>query len=233
MIETKSKSGKQCHIYRQGRPKAVLYWGIEANGRNTFEKTVQILQQFNCKIPYLLVAYEIENWYRDFSPWAAPAVFGQKSFAGYANQTLEWLTGALIPSIEKTYIKAMPAYQRYIGGYSLSGLFSMWAFYSSRQFQGVANCSGSLWFPSWAGFIANQSTPPNSLAYLSLGKREEQTKNKALSCVGDVMRIQYKALCKDPAILNCTLEYNDGGHFNEPEKRLAKGFIWLLANSIK
>ena len=38
----------------------------------------------------------------------------------------------------------------YIGGYSLAGLFSLWAAYQTDVFSGFAAASPSVWFP---GFI--------------------------------------------------------------------------------
>ena len=60
--------------------------------------------------------------------------------------------------------------------------------------------------------------------YLSLGKKEEKTRNKIMAAVGDNIRRQYDTLKQ--LDLDVTLEWNEGNHFTEPEIRTAKGFMW-------
>ena len=47
-----------------------------------------------------------------------------------------------------------------------------------------------------------------------------------MSTVGDCMRQGFKKLQEDG--INCTLEWNQGNHFHEPEKRMAKAFAWAV-----
>ena len=61
--------------------------------------------------------------------------------------------------------------------------------------------------------------------YLSLGDKEEKTKNPVMGRVGDAIRSGYDLL-KDK--IDVTLEWNEGNHFREPDLRTAKGFAWLL-----
>lgn len=76
----------------------------------------------------------------------AEAVFGEEPFAGKAGETLDWITGSLLPYLhEKELIPE--GVKKYIAGYSLSGLFALWAFMVSTEFDGAVSCSGSLWFP--------------------------------------------------------------------------------------
>ena len=65
------------------------------------------------------------------------------------------------------------------------------------------------------------------LVYLSLGEKEEQTKNQTMALVGDVTRRQYE-ICRTSNPVGCVLEWNPGGHFQDPDARMAKGFGWLL-----
>ena len=79
----------------------------------------------------------------DLSPWQAPAVFGKDAFGGGASDTLS----AMLPLCEdkaKTY---------YIGGYSLAGLFALWAAYQTDTFKGVAAVSPSVWFPDFENYV--------------------------------------------------------------------------------
>lgn len=62
--------------------------------------------------------------------------------------------------------------------------------------------------------------------YLSLGDREEKTKNPVMCTVGDCIRKAYAYLAGQGT--DCTLEWNAGNHFKEPEMRTAKAFAWVM-----
>ena len=48
----------------------------------------------------MLVAFQVEDWNRDFSPWEALAVFGTEAFAGQCKRTLKWLVEEGVPYID-------------------------------------------------------------------------------------------------------------------------------------
>ena len=62
----------------------------------------------------------------------------------------------------------------------------------------------------------------------SVKKKEEKAKNAVMARVGDRIRMQDEILSK--AGIRSVLEWNEGGHFNDPGKRCAAGFIWCLNN---
>ena len=84
-----------------------------------------------------LIAVRVQNWNRDLSPWPAPAVFGKEGFGNGAADMLNEVL-KICTNQEKTY---------FIGGYSLAGLFALWAAYQTDVFKGVAAASPSMWFP--------------------------------------------------------------------------------------
>ena len=113
----------------------------------------------------------------------------------------------------------------FIGGYSLAGLFALWAAYQTDAFFGVAAASPSVWFPGFAEYMRQNRIQSNAV-YLSLGNREEKTHNPVMATVRD--RIQEAhALVKAQGV-NCFLEWNEGNHFKEPDLRTAKAFLWVL-----
>lgn len=69
-------------------------------------------------------------------------------------------------------------------------------------------------------------TPKAGAIYLSLGKKEEKVRNQIMKQVGDVVRMQHEQLKK--AGIATALEWNEGNHFQDSEKRLAKGIAWIL-----
>ena len=113
----------------------------------------------------------------------------------------------------------------YLGGYSLAGLFALWASCQTDRFVGIAAVSPSVWFPDFLEYM-QENRIQSRLIYLSLGNKEEKTRNLMMSTVGDCIRKLYAWLqeCDIP----CILEWNPGNHFRESEIRTAKAFAWLL-----
>ena len=170
--------------------------------------------------PYTLAALEVQDWNRDYSPWPAPAAFGKAEFSGGGEETF-----CALRELAKLTDYGQ---KQYVGGYSLAGLFALWTFYHGEGFDGAASCSGSLWYPDCHRWREFASLPAGCRIYLSLGKKEEKTRNRLLSQVGEATRAQYEALCRDGNVQDAVLVWNEGGHFNDPTLRMAKGFAWLL-----
>lgn len=162
-----------------------------------------------------ILAFIVDSWNKDLSPWSAPAVFGNEDFGDGAKNTLNEIL-QYTDDPEKDY---------YLGGYSLAGLFALWSAYQTDRFSGIAAVSPSIWFPGFTKYMYEHK-PLTTNVYLSLGDREEKTKNPVMAQVGNAIRVGYESL-KDNKI-HCTMEWNQGNHFKEPELRMAKGFAWLL-----
>ena len=62
--------------------------------------------------------------------------------------------------------------------------------------------------------------------YLSLGDKEEHTKNTVMAAVGNNIRTLHSRLAERGA--DCTLEWNSGGHFKDADLRTAKAFRWTM-----
>lgn len=114
-----------------------------------------------------------------------------------------------------------------IGGYSLAGLFSLWAAYQTDIFSGVAAASPSIWFPGFKEYM-EENPIRSSTVYLSLGDKEEKTRNSVMAKVGERIRDAYENLQESG--VNCVLEWNAGNHFKDAEVRTAKGFSWVVNN---
>ena len=73
-----------------------------------------------------LVSVGVDLWEENFSPWCAPRVFAKgPNFGDGAQKTLDTLINQVIPWAESE-LSEPPAY-RTLMGYSLAGLFSLWA----------------------------------------------------------------------------------------------------------
>ena len=163
---------------------------------------------------FLLRAVAVD-WFRDLSPWPAPPVFGNTAFGDGARETLEQILK----------LTGEPGKQYVLGGYSMGGLFSLWAAYQTDAFAGVAAVSPSVWFPGFAEYTLSR-TPRTGQVYLSLGDREEKTRNPVMATVGSRIRELHERLVQQG--VSCRLEWNKGNHFMDPDRRTAKGFAWIL-----
>lgn len=99
----------------------------------------------------------------------------KEAFDGQGARTLKWLLEEGVPYIDRTY--HVKEQEHWLAGYSLAGLFALWAAYECDTFSGIACCSGSLWFKNWDIYMREHTLKRKCSVYLSLGGKEEKTKN--------------------------------------------------------
>ena len=117
-----------------------------------------------------------------------------------------------------------------LGGYSLAGLFALWAACQTDRFGAVVAGSPSLWAGDWPGYAAGHAMQARQV-YLSLGDREERSRNKTFARVGDRIREEHRRLQQQLGEENTTLVWEEGGHFVDPAARMARGFVWCLSEN--
>lgn len=228
MKETISISNKACMVYSDPEPKILMIQPADSRELELLDREIRHIKTLTAA-PFVFAAFEITDWNKELSPWNAPPVFGNEPFGGGAGDTLYFIEKSLIPEIISKYSLSadIPVI---LGGYSLAGLFALWAAYTSERSQAAAAVSPSVWFSGWLDFITERSILAKSI-YLSLGKKEEKSRNKAMASVGDNIRRQYEMLTS--LGISTTLEWNGGSHFTEPEIRTAKGFAWCCENVLR
>lgn len=210
-----------------GQPFSVLIQPVDSHDLGELDKEIAFIEQHYGN-NFLFAAFKIQKWNEELTPWEAPPAFGKIPFGNKAPSTLLYIEHELIPAIRRLYGLEQSQTRYYLGGYSLAGLFALWASYQSTSFHGIASASPSVWFKNWLDYAAQRS-PTLQLAYLSLGDREEHTKTEIMSHVGECIRRQYELYRQSQT--HCTLEWNKGNHFQDNGERTAKGFVWLLTNS--
>ena len=104
----------------------------------------------------------------------------------------------------------------------------MWASTQTDLFYGIAAASPSVWFPGWMEF-EQQYPMQTQRVYLSLGDKEECTKNTVTAVVGNNIRTLHSQLTARGT--DCTLQWNSGGHFKDADLRTAKAFRWVMEES--
>jgi len=192
----------------------VLLQPVDAHDEETLEKEIALIRE-SAGEDFRLLAFRVGDWNRDLSPWPAPPVFGREAFGGQARDTLDEVL-SICADRTKIYI---------IGGYSLAGLFALWAACETDVFRGAAAASPSVWFPGFPAYLREHEARCGHV-YLSLGDREERTRNPVMRTVGDEIRAAH-ALLRERGT-DCTLEWNEGNHFRDADLRTAKAFSWVM-----
>ena len=200
-----------------------------------------------------LVHIGVDLWEENFSPWCAPRVFAKgPNFGDRAQKTLDALIKQIIPWTESDLTE--PPTYRVLVGYSLAGLFSLWAGVTqagvspqvargcqhdvpaapqlgapATTFQRIGAVSGSFWFPGLLDYVDQQlggGVVSLTHAYLSLGDREARTPNPQIMHVQENAEL-LAAKFRDAGITS-TFELNRGNHFQNVEGRIQKALNWLV-----
>ena len=192
-----------------------------------------------------LVNVGVDLWEENFSPWCAQRVFAKGSnFGDGAQKTLDTLINQVIPWTESDLTEP-PAY-RVLVGYSLAGLFSLWAGVTQAgapqqvargcqpddaapTFQRIGAVSGSFWFPGLLDYVDQQlsgGVVGLTHAYLSLGDREARTPNPQIMHVRENAELLASKL--ESAGITSMFELNRGNHFQNVERRMQKALDWLV-----
>lgn len=211
-------SDRTCFLYQDAEALLLLIQPIDEHDMEVLDQEVEAIKELSDK-PFSLAAFMIKDWNQELTPWAAPPVFGKVPFGNRAEKTLDFITNQLLPEVQENIPHLI------LGGYSLAGLFALWAGYQTDRFEGIAAASPSVWYPKWIDY-ASENKPLAKSVYLSLGDKEKKNKIPVMAQVGNAIRKQHELLTEQK--INTILEWNAGNHFVDSDKRMAKGFAWLL-----
>ena len=200
-------------IYEFGNPDASVVLIEPIHVPDGMEQEAALIRKLS-RMDFRLLAVRVD-WFNDLSPWTAPALSGDIPFGDGAGKTLE--------EIQK--LTGEPGKQYVLGGYSMGGLFALWAACRTDAFSAVAAASPSVWFPGFTEYLFSHGVRTGRV-YLSLGNREEKARHPVLATVGDRIREIHEWLTSQA--IPCCLEWNKGNHFRDPELRIAKGFAWAM-----
>ena len=196
---------------------------------NTFqgmgERVLRELRARDCP-DVTLVAISGLDWNHDIAPWAIPPISSDDTpCTGGADGFLELLAESIIPKTEAS-LPAAPIW-RGIAGYSLAGLFAVYATFKTALFSRVASMSGSLWFPGFMAFTDEREPMrlPGHL-YLSLGGGECRSENPYLACVeANTLKVRDDFAARG---VDTCFRLNPGDHYTQPIERTAAGIRWLV-----
>ena len=216
--------GKAVDVFLATEPGTpIIYLNtFSSEGQEVFEA----VQATGCP-PFTLVAISDLDWNHDMVPWDSPSAFkNSRPCTGGANDYLRLLTEEIIPTAEKE-ITGVPSW-RGIAGYSLAGLFALYAIYQTDLFSRVGSMSGSLWFPGMKEYIFSHEPKrwPDCM-YFSLGDKESKTRNQVLRNVRQNTE-EIHAFYRGKGI-DTAFQLNPGNHYNQAVERIVDGLCWLLS----
>ena len=156
------------------------------------------------------------SWESDLTPYAAdnPLQKG-RTFAGKADDFLKDVMAVA---------STCPATHRILAGYSLAGLFALYAGTKCSLFDSLVAGSPSLWYPSFIEYAQTHPLNPEiQYVYLSLGDQEAKVKNPVFQTVDQRMN-EYCKILKEMRI-PFHFDLNPGKHVNNVMGRMAKGIL--------
>lgn len=165
-----------------------------------------------------VVRVPVGSWGDDLTPWPAPALRpGEKDFGGRADETLAGLVGEV----------GLRDGSCAVCGYSLGGLFALYAFAREPRLTACACLSGSVWYEGWIDWLrANAPDCSGRYAFFSVGKKERRA--------GLPFRHVEEDLAACASILRergCEVDValGPGSHMQHVAERLAAGLAALDA----
>ena len=222
VLEELTIGGRKCRLFGADKPACLLVQPSARHENATLEAEAQQIASLS-RVPFVLATIELEDWVADLMPWPDRNVSSDPEAGKHGQETLDYVLMSLVPELKQRF-GPMPVV---LGGYSLGGLFALWASMQSDSFKAVAAASPSVWIHNWMPF-ARKHVPLADVVYLSLGNQEEHVKNQAIARVGDNLRTQYEQLKEQLGRERCTLVWEEGSHFTDNEGRLARAFAWCM-----
>ena len=131
-----------CKLFVVGEPQVLL---VQPSARHEekndgVRREVELIAQASDK-GFAMVFFDCVEWARALMPWADDAVSRDAEVGRHAPDTLRFIEHTLLPWLRERF-GALPCI---IGGYSLGGLFALWAARNTDAFAAVAATSPSLW----------------------------------------------------------------------------------------
>ena len=204
-----------------------------------------------------LVNIGVDLWEENFSPWCAPRVFAKgPNFGDGAQKTLDTFINQVIPWAESE-LREPPAYRALVG-YSLAGLFSLWAGVTqagvspqvargmspqvargsqpgaaapqpAATFQRIGAVSGSFWFPGLLDYVDQQlSGGVVGLTHAYLSLGDREARTPNPQIMHVRENAELLASKLENAGITSTFELNRGNHFQNVEGRMQKALDWLI-----
>ncbi len=165
----------------------------------------------------------VHGWDNALTPWEAEGLRPGQMFGGHAAKTLAELTATIAPRLTARESVAPEALA--VCGYSMGGLFALWAFVNDARLAACACLSGSVWYPGWVDYLRDVNmNGANRFAFLSVGSKEKRGAGP-FRHVEDDMQASADIL-RDHSC-NVHFEIGPSNHMQHHQERLARGLAEL------
>lgn len=223
-MHTFSIANKTISVFANSAPNAPVIYLNTFSGEG--QKIFQAVQDAHYP-SFTLVAISDLDWDHDMAPWDCPPIFkNTPPCTGGADDYLKLLTETIVPTAENN-LAGTPCW-RGIAGYSLAGLFAVYAIYQTDMFSRVGSMSGSLWFSGIREYIfSHEPKCQPDYMYFSLGDKESKTRNPILQSVQSNTE-EIQTFYQEKGITT-VFQQNSGNHYNHATERTAAGIGWLLS----
>lgn len=167
------------------------------------------------------------DWDLDLSPYPQGPVFkGDPGFGGGGAQFLKLIEDEIVPKI-RDVLGSGSGYPLIIAGYSLAGLFSLYALHKRALFDCACAVSASFWYPRFVDFAKSAGFYKKPLCIcLSIGNKEKKTRHQLLKTGQDKME-ELSSFYKGLGIKTLT-RIDEGNHFFESDQRLVRSLEQCL-----
>ena len=221
--------GVKLYVYLSNVKDATTIYFLD--GEQFEEPFNQWITEHRPALNFVLIA--ANNRTDDYTPW--PLLASETLlmyFGGKAEEHLSFIKTCVVPFCESEYGFASSAEKRVIGGYSLGGLFSLYAAVNTDLFGTVLSCSSSLWYSDFLDYLKEHSfKAPHPKLYMSVADEEGVTATNLTN-----HQIQNTMTLKDwlepkfqPNDFNFMLE--EGNHGNNIPRRVERAIRWVEENS--
>lgn len=221
--------GVKLYIYRSNIQSATTIYFLD--GEQFKEIFCNWIIEHEPVLNFVLI--DSKNRSDDYTPWPLQSSESMpKDFGGKAAEHLKFITTKVIPFCESEYGFASSADKRAIGGYSLGGLFSLYAAVNTNLFGTALSCSSSLWYPDFLDYLKEHPfKAPHPKLYMSVGDEEGLTAtNLTNHQIPNTMTLKDWLEPKfQPGDFEFILE--EGNHGNNIPRRVEHAIRWVEENS--
>ena len=221
--------GVKLYIYRSNVQNATTIYFLDGD---QFEEAFNHwITNHRAALNFVLIASN--NRTADYTPWPLQASETMPmDFGGKAAEHLSFFATHVIPFCESEYGFSSSTEKRVIGGYSLGGLFSLYAAVNNDLFGTVLSCSSSLWYPDFLDYLKEHPfKAAHSKLYMSVGDQEGTTATNLTAAqtsntiaLKDFYEPKFQA-----GDFKFTLE--EGNHGNDIPGRVERAVEWVEENS--
>lgn len=204
-----------------------IYGEKEASFFFFFNEEIKLspdLKEFQKGKNILYINILTNDWFKDFSIYKHPKIYKNgDDFVGGGDEYLSFLLNDLIPFLKKEFKLCLS--NNVIVGYSLAGLFSLYASTKTDMFNGVISVSGSLWYNGFTDYLKENKSKSKNV-YLSIGDKESNSKNSYLK-KGYESQLKCLNILKEQNI-KTFFNLEEGNHFSNKDERILNGLKYFL-----